>query len=1027
MPFTAFPIEIKSICFSIPRLEKSAEDFQTSVDKQKARVFQDEVKFLQKIIEKASKKFRRKKLKFDVNKKVKNFFDTIESIGTIEKEIVDLNSTRENASDGTIEKISDQNAGELDKADNINEDKAVNIDADKAVNIKLDKVVNIKVDKAVDIKAGKGDGKASVDARANNDTHLHRGNSDMGNDKGQERTPHRDSHLPVENNVGSKLTGDIESSTSNSETTIQSHNQSIKSGPKVNHERLGLQNNCQESNVLHNIVNNKHSDWKRVNSTKYEKPPIKVKNVATEPLNTGDNDAYMSIEDGKEKTADESTVNTELTEAEWVKFREQERQRNKVNQSVKVENPKPYLEYLARENGDNVTHKQKPDRISVLQELCKRLDTQNNTKPLETKNDNSAALNSKANDKTFTPNNNGENLNAKTNGAVFERNKFDSNDKDKLLYSHDKGERQNAKLNGSVFERHKPITTTVKRVKSRAVGTDDDSISYTLISDKKTIPDKIIVPRTGNIWGKTSITKVSNVSQDDSAVPIQYSDDSGTFNKPKGIIKNWSKDNKLRRSRSDSSKYSYLRDKKYMEAKKDCRHVKFADDVDLSDNSDNETPNNGINDGDVGVNNVSENSNNSIDGFGECGDDALACLRTGALDKSHDSEQSVSRKVKGKTYSDKRTTEDCKKDKGIVGDTTQDDRMLLKFKTALDNLRGVCVESSNNDNSSNSLRTNLDQRKSTVDAAVRANQEHDNITVPNLKHHSKPQKIENDELKLNKSHDRSSVKDIPKPDLFDLNNFRTTIDNLKEEIISARQKHDNDSQRSPSEASKYLANKANKTITDINVTEHGNSNVDKHQFDTLSDSKDLQGHNSLANSDQQDSDPRNISDHHLSKSSISTDQYVTSEHNLSNDHEDSEPDVSKDHVTDILPDHVTVNVNDFKAPGARGPRQTNGVKVSNARIAAYVRRRLKAIELPSELSDNMSSLSSNFTGSSSTNNGNNVINNDTTDSKLDDSGDSMAAAHPVALMGSTMKDMVFRQPRAQKQRLPSSKEMLFDS
>ena len=71
------------------RLEKSAEEFQTSVDKQKSRVFQEEVRFLRKIIEKAAQKFRRKKLKFEVNKKLKNVFDHLEAIGQIDFELVD--------------------------------------------------------------------------------------------------------------------------------------------------------------------------------------------------------------------------------------------------------------------------------------------------------------------------------------------------------------------------------------------------------------------------------------------------------------------------------------------------------------------------------------------------------------------------------------------------------------------------------------------------------------------------------------------------------------------------------------------------------------------------------------------------------------------------------------------------------------------------------------------------------------------------------------------------------------------------
>ena len=71
------------------RLEKSAEEFQTSVDKQKSRVFQEEVRFLRKIIEKAAQKFRRKKLKFEVNKKLKNVFDHLEAIGQIDFEPVD--------------------------------------------------------------------------------------------------------------------------------------------------------------------------------------------------------------------------------------------------------------------------------------------------------------------------------------------------------------------------------------------------------------------------------------------------------------------------------------------------------------------------------------------------------------------------------------------------------------------------------------------------------------------------------------------------------------------------------------------------------------------------------------------------------------------------------------------------------------------------------------------------------------------------------------------------------------------------
>ena len=995
-------------------------------------MFQDEVKFLQKIIEKASKKFRRKKFKFDVSKDVKKFFDTIENIGRIDKEIVDID-TRENNNIADLKavdnnKIISPKAGKTNKTDlNARESNKVAY-PNSGENNKIDGLIAGASKNTADLNAEESDKKADLN---------------VGQKKSMDKLMENGEILSVNDQPAHKLQCVVKSTTKGNQTDNSTGESSYNMGNNEvktqlsNHftEKLRLNknkrpdkgNNYQENYALDNKVINGYSKDYDIKSVEYSS--IKNKDAATETLNAGNNhgtpkpiveDIDTNIPSGNiAKFSEESTVSSPLTESDWVKFRDQELHKNGSNAKTKDTKLQSSLDITSIGKDDNVKHnigkddnvKHKPDRISVLQELCKRLDTKTNSKILET-------------------NSNGKTLDTKNDGKILK-----TNNNDKMLYSHSNGKRQDNETTRASLQRNKLDSNNVKRVKSKAVGTDDDMFSN-VVSHRTVVPvknDVVVSPRNRNSCRNNEINEVCNVSYDDSNVKAQCSDDSGILNKPKGIIKNWTNDkNHLRRSKSDSSKYSYLRNKKYMEAKKENLRVKFADDIDQFDDTDKEI----AHDTDDSVDDVVDDSerdiyletvNNSINGFQECSRDVSSNFGGDEQQVDSNSELSVSKtvpmKLGRKAESGTMYTEDQAHDKMVVRERGPEDRLLKKFKTALDNFRGSGVVNSNNDSSSNLLATNVDRRKQAIQETGSESKQADQIKFDSGSPTARINTFGVEELE-----NKSNVTEKPKPDMFDLNNFRTTIENLKEEIITTRKKHEKDSTATFVEDSKHFPNKA---ITEKTGTELSESDAFTNQFDgEFSATKQQQRSDNLTIHDIQNCESPAIPDHHISKSSVTSGEQE-SEHLAIADHDDSEQSVDKDHVTGHIADHV----NDIKAPGVHSPRQTNGLKVSNARIAAYVRRRLKAIELPGQCPATLP-LESSLTGSlpkgfSATLNDPASKDSSTTedymDSNLDNGGALMAASRSEQTVGSNIKDLVLKHSRTHKQRLPSSKEMLFDS
>ena len=824
--------------FNFFRLEKSAEEFQTSADKQKARVFQDEVRFLQKIIEKASKKFRRRKLKFGVNKDVKKFFDDLESIGNLETEVVDVN------------------AGESTNKDKHDE---------RGANIK--------------------------DANA------------------QTREAHCSRKTDAESFKDNNSNGDTTRNSDNNETKMQLHYDTENSTHEGN-ERLIIHNNQQKTDPLSDKVTNKYTEGKHIEPVQYESKPVTTKDVVTANFDASTKSENKPTETNMEKNTafesiaesnQESKLNLQLTEADWKQFRDLELNKTRFNPDTKEETPKTSLKISNR--GKDDTEKHKPDRISVLQELCKRLDTQNKYSSSQT-------------------------------------NKYKSN--------------------------------IIRHTESKAVSTEDEMFSNATSGNT----------RNGGTQDRNDIASLPTEphATDNSNNKFRCSDDSAAVNQPKGIIKNWMNDNNnLRRSKSDSSKYSYLRDKKHFNDRKGDLHVKFADAVDHSedteiehkidadDNVDNSVSGKGL---------FSRPENNPNNGFQETSQDASSNLKADALQFVNESGNFSGSTFWRDIYSTLRvSSEHCTQDKPILKVKVPDDNLLQKLKHALDNFKQSDIVKSKNDDSS-SLLSNADGNlKQTVTTDNKKQLKGQTVITSRAKLDSNRLKSDRDETDLDQSRNEALVSQRPKPDIFDLNNFRTTLESLKEEIITTRKKHEKHKPHAYEDESNDSANKA--TI-EKPETERSDSDLCTDQPDS----------ESAALNDQQDSESPALTDQQDSESSVSED-----------------------------------SVRDFKAQRGRYPSQSNGLKVSNARIAAYVRRRLKAIELPSPFP--ATSLTSSLTGPLSKHHIKG-ISKEFADVNSENNGALASASHSEVMLGSNSQDTVQKQTRTNKQRLPSSEEMLFD-
>lgn len=511
-----------------------------------------------------------------------------------------------------------------------------------------------------------------------------------------------------------------------------------------------------------------------------------------------------------------------LTEADWKIYRDSELRKSSDDKCSLAEHSGKY-------------HSQKVDRMSVLQNLCDRLDAQ--SKPSET-----------------------------------------------------------------IHVRNKPSSS--RRIKDKAVNTGErlcPAIS----------PRRYKYGENGDKSNTSEPVQTSHetITPKENAV---VSVDAEVLDKPKGIIKNWPNNkSNLRRSKSDSSKYSYVRDENLLN--KDRRnegklhhHVTFADILD-EPAGDQETVNEYCTEAENLAHELSGEIQNKLDHFSE----GVSEAEVDAKEIYSYSSGISPRKGNFSNHSNSLKHSNTETNKMRIV-SSEHEQVPLKYENVLGDPESPEV-------------VNLENIGFTLAAAEAIETSH--IMV-------------NEEVqdRNNSQYNADGGLNSQTLEKFDLNSFRSTIEKLKNEFTDKR--HETNRSRS------------NTITNDASLTE---------------------------------SDSEGSAEPLDAESSVSEDCGL-----------------------------------DDKTPSGYSRLQSNGVKVSNARIAAYVRRRLKPEEYPS--SSPTRSLMSSYTDSlfARGQRSSKHLTGTKEKSKADLTPSTLTLEHASRTTSQ-------KQLRPIKEPLPSSEEMLFDT
>ena len=316
-------------------------NLQTAAEKQKTRMFHEEVRFLQKIMEKTAKTFKRKKLKFQVNKEVREFFDNLETIGVVDTEIIESSGSQTHLQSPMKEIRHDIHAndtqlnGEESHFDlghkNMHlDDKGYNTDPNNKDKFLKGKDSELKM-KTKDQQLNSKESDLVIE---NKHTHISESNS------GRQKT-------------NSKLNGN---------------------DAGINKQYLAFKQ-TEKHDPISSVCSRKEASTKEETTKEETKSTVMGRDGNKGNAATADNitssitDAENYFPQTLKVNATETKTDIVLTEEDWIRYRETEL--NHV--TVKPQSETYSSTTIVGTENENVVHK--PDRRSVLQDLCKKLET----------------------------------------------------------------------------------------------------------------------------------------------------------------------------------------------------------------------------------------------------------------------------------------------------------------------------------------------------------------------------------------------------------------------------------------------------------------------------------------------------------------------------------------------------------------------------------------------------------------------------------------------------------------------------